>query len=132
MRARATLPDCALIDNPDWEQGMGASLRAGLTALAGTDARAALVLLVDQPGIGPEAVARVRRSYRSPRSLVSAAYDGVRGHPVLFGAEHWAGIAATATGTEAPAPISSSMRTPWNWSSAVMSRRRTTSTRRPI
>ncbi|WP_411760611.1 nucleotidyltransferase family protein [Streptomyces tunisiensis] len=98
VRARAELPDCALVDNPDWEHGMGTSLRAGLDALAGTGARAALVLLVDQPGIGPGAVARVRLAYRSPRSLVSAAYDGVRGHPVLFGAGHWAGIAATATG----------------------------------
>ncbi|MFF0687122.1 nucleotidyltransferase family protein [Streptomyces albogriseolus] len=98
VRARAALPDCVLVDNPEWEQGMGTSLRTGLDSLAGTGARAALVLLVDQPGIGPEAVTRVRRAYRSPRSLVSAAYDGARGHPVLFGAAHWAGIAATATG----------------------------------
>ncbi|CAL9382774.1 nucleotidyltransferase family protein [Streptomyces werraensis] len=98
VRARAALPDCVLVDNPDWEHGMGTSLRAGLDALAGTGARAALVLLVDQPGIGPRAVARVRRAYGSPRSLASAAYDGVRGHPVLFGSEHWAGIAAAATG----------------------------------
>ncbi len=98
VRARAVLPDCVLVDNPDWEQGMGSSLRAGLHSLAGTGAGAALVLLVDQPGIGPEAVARVRGRYRSPQSLVSAAYEGVRGHPVLFGAAHWAGIAATATG----------------------------------
>ncbi|MFF8539123.1 NTP transferase domain-containing protein [Streptomyces werraensis] len=98
VRARAALPDCVLVDNPDWEHGMGTSLRAGLDALAGTGARAALVLLVDQPGIGPRAVGRVRRAYGSPRSLVSAAYDGVRGHPVLFGSGHWAGIAAAATG----------------------------------
>jgi nicotine blue oxidoreductase len=56
------------------------------------------VSLVDQPGIGPEAVARVRAAYRDETSLVSAAYAGVRGHPVLFGAAHWDGIAATATG----------------------------------
>ncbi|MFJ5561602.1 NTP transferase domain-containing protein [Streptomyces sp. NPDC093250] len=98
VRARAALPDCVLVDNPAWEQGMGASLRAGLDSLAGTGARAALVCLVDQPGIGPEAVARVLGAYESPRSLVSAAYDGVRGHPVLFGADHWPGIAASATG----------------------------------
>lgn len=98
VRARASLPDCVLVDNPDWEQGMGSSLRAGLDSLAGTGARAALVSLVDQPGIGPEAVARVLAAYEDEESLASAAYDGVRGHPVLFGAAHWAGIAATATG----------------------------------
>ncbi|MEU0176482.1 nucleotidyltransferase family protein [Streptomyces massasporeus] len=98
VRTRASLPGCVLVDNPDWEQGMGSSLRAGLDSLAGTGARAALVSLVDQPGIGPEAVARVLAAYEGEESLASAAYDGVRGHPVLFGAAHWAGIAATATG----------------------------------
>ncbi|MEU8844778.1 nucleotidyltransferase family protein [Streptomyces sp. NPDC048564] len=98
VRAQAELGDCVLVDNPDWADGMGSSLRAGLDSLADTGARAALVSLVDQPGIGPEAVARVLAAYGDEASLVSAAYDGVRGHPVLFGAAHWAGIAATATG----------------------------------
>ncbi|CAL9388958.1 NTP transferase domain-containing protein [Streptomyces sp. NPDC090994] len=98
VRARAALDGCVLVDNPDWEQGMGGSLRAGLDSLAGTGARAALVCLVDQPGIGAEALARVRAAFRDETSLVSAAYDGVRGHPVLLGAAHWAGITATATG----------------------------------
>ncbi|MFF9208355.1 MULTISPECIES: NTP transferase domain-containing protein [unclassified Streptomyces] len=98
VRQRARLEGCVLVDNPRWEEGMGSSLRAGLASLAGSGARAALVSLVDQPGIGPEAVARVLGAYENERTLVSAAYDGVRGHPVLFGAAHWAGIAATATG----------------------------------
>ncbi|GAA2881831.1 NTP transferase domain-containing protein [Streptomyces mexicanus] len=98
VRRRARLEDCVLVDNPDWEQGMGSSLRAGLDSLAGTGARAALVSLVDQPGIGAAAVGRVLAAFRDETSLVSAAYDGVRGHPVLFGAAHWAGIAARATG----------------------------------
>lgn len=98
VRESARLDGCVLVDNPEWEQGMGSSLRAGLDSFSGTDVRAALVSLVDQPGIGPEAYARVLGAYTSPDSLVSAAYDGVRGHPVLFGSAHWAGIAATATG----------------------------------
>ncbi|MEV5789522.1 NTP transferase domain-containing protein [Streptomyces sp. NPDC060011] len=98
VRERAALSGCVLVDNPDWEEGMGSSLRAGLGSLADSGVPAALVSLVDQPGIGPEAVARVLGAYGSPRTLASAAYDGERGHPVLFGADHWAGIAATATG----------------------------------
>ncbi|MDN3265162.1 nucleotidyltransferase family protein [Streptomyces sp. CSDS2] len=98
VRARAELDGCVLVDNPDWAGGMGSSLRAGLASLAGTGVRAALAGLVDQPGIGPAAAARVLGAYRDERSLVSAAYDGVRGHPVLFGTAHWAGIAETATG----------------------------------
>ncbi|CAL9377875.1 Nicotine blue oxidoreductase [Streptomyces sp. enrichment culture] len=98
VRRRASLDACVLVDNPAWEQGMGTSLRAGLASLAGTGARAALVSLVDQPGIGPEAMARVRAACRDESSLASAAYAGVRGHPVLLGAAHWDGIAATAAG----------------------------------
>jgi nicotine blue oxidoreductase len=98
VRERARLDGCVLVDNPEWERGMGSSLRAGLGSLAGTGARAVLVSLVDQPGIGPRAVARVLAAYRGDTSLASAAYDGVRGHPVLFGAAHWAAVAASATG----------------------------------
>ncbi|WP_328552667.1 nucleotidyltransferase family protein [Streptomyces sp. NBC_00358] len=98
VRDQASLAGCVLVDNPRWEEGMGSSLRAGLDSLADSGARAALVSLVDQPGIGREAVARVLAAYDSPLTLAAAAYEGERGHPVLFGAGHWAGIAATATG----------------------------------
>ncbi|MCT9092793.1 nucleotidyltransferase family protein [Streptomyces sp. ASQP_92] len=104
VRARADLAGCVLVDNPDWEQGMGSSLRAGLEALVASERgvgggdRAALVSLVDQPGIGAEAVARVLAAHRSDDSLAAASYDGERGHPVLFGARRWADIAAGATG----------------------------------
>ncbi|MFF1280767.1 NTP transferase domain-containing protein [Streptomyces sp. NPDC058299] len=98
VRRRAGLDGCVLVDNPDWAEGMGSSLRAGLASLAGTGARAALVSLVDQPGIGSAAAARVLGAYEGGTSLAAASYDGVRGHPVLFGADHWAGIARTATG----------------------------------
>ncbi|MGW6269018.1 nucleotidyltransferase family protein [Streptomyces sp. NPDC055060] len=106
VREKASLPGCVLVDNPDWAEGMGSSLRAGLRSLRehdhehddGPGAGAALVSLVDQPGIGPAAIARVYAAYRSPATLAAAAYDGERGHPVLFGADHWAGIAASAVG----------------------------------
>lgn len=98
VRAQAALAGCVVVDNPDWETGMGSSLRLGLESLAGAGADAALVALVDQPGIGAAAVARVRTACHSPASLAAASYGGQRGHPVLFGAEHWAGIAAGATG----------------------------------
>ncbi|MDX3579138.1 nucleotidyltransferase family protein [Streptomyces sp. FL07-04A] len=107
VREQARLDGCVLVDNPDWAQGMGTSLRAGLASLprpaspagaAAAGARGALVLLVDQPGIGPQAVARVLAAYEGESSLVSAAYDGERGHPVLLGSRHWTGVAAAATG----------------------------------
>ncbi|MET8329040.1 nucleotidyltransferase family protein [Streptomyces sp. NPDC005181] len=100
VRTRADLSGCMVTVNPQWPEGMGSSLRAGLGALAGTGADAALVLLVDQPGISAQAVARVRSAYRSRASLAAASYDGERGHPVLFGAERWADVAAGAVGDQ--------------------------------
>ncbi|WP_330241405.1 nucleotidyltransferase family protein [Streptomyces sp. NBC_00525] len=100
VRARADLAGCTVSVNTEWTSGMGSSLRAGLGALAGTGADAALVLLVDQPGIGGRAVARVRAACRDRTSLVAASYGGERGHPVLFGADRWADVAAGAVGDQ--------------------------------
>ncbi|MEV5128447.1 nucleotidyltransferase family protein [Streptomyces decoyicus] len=98
VRERAELSAYGISENPDWAQGMGSSLRVGLAALADSGADAVVVSLVDQPGIGAAAVARVVAAYAGGSSLVSAAYDGRRGHPVLFGAGRWADIAASAEG----------------------------------
>lgn len=100
VRSRADLAGCTVGVNPEWTEGMGSSLRAGLGALAETGADAALVLLVDQPGIDARAVARVLAAYRDRTSLVAASYAGERGHPVLFGADLWADIAAGAVGDQ--------------------------------
>lgn len=89
--------DWVPVENPEWESGMGSSLRAGLRSLPpGTPA--VLVALVDQPGIGADALERVRRACRGPGTLAAAAYGGRRGHPVLLGADHLPQIARLARG----------------------------------
>ncbi|MER5640730.1 nucleotidyltransferase family protein [Kitasatospora sp. NPDC002227] len=97
VRATARFSHCRLVDNPGWETGMGSSLRAGLAALP-PGADAALVLLVDTPGVTPAAVARLIAARRSGADLAAAGYDGRRGHPVLLAARHFAEAAAGATG----------------------------------
>jgi CTP:molybdopterin cytidylyltransferase MocA len=76
---------------------MASSLRAGLAALAGTGAVAAVILLVDMPGVTPAAVRRIA-AHAAPGALVIGGYGDRRGHPVLLGRDHWAGAAAAATG----------------------------------
>ncbi|MBW1596079.1 NTP transferase domain-containing protein [Streptomyces sp. JJ38] len=100
VRETAGLEGCVVLDNPEWEEGMGSSLRVGLRALAGdaTGAEGVVVALVDQPGVGARAVARVREACAGPASLAAAAYGGRRGHPVLLGSAHWEGVAADARG----------------------------------
>ncbi len=81
----------------DWSTGMGASLRAGLAALDGSQT-AVLVSLVDLTDVGADVVARVLATPVSGGTLRRAAYDGRPGHPVLLGRDHWDGVAAAATG----------------------------------
>ena len=98
-QAAALLPmSVARVRADDWAEGMGASLRAGLSALAGTAHEAALVSLVDLPDVGAAVVARLVAASTGPGVLARAAYDGVPGHPVLIGRDHWAGVVETATG----------------------------------
>lgn len=89
------VPDATIAINDDWREGMGSSLRVALSTLAHGDADDALVTLVDLPGLTPAAV---RRLVESGAELAAAAYDGERGHPVLFARSHWAGVAARARG----------------------------------
>lgn len=109
--------DVRVVTNPEYQKGMGSSLRAGLVALAGlakvparttstgatTEAPidAALVMLVDLPGVGAEVIARVLEAARAGdvrSALLRAAYDGQPGHPVLLGRDHWAGASAAVGG----------------------------------
>ncbi|MFU8874054.1 nucleotidyltransferase family protein [Micromonospora sp. SL4-19] len=98
VRATADLDGVTAVDNPLWDTGMGSSLRAGLAALADTDATATVVLLVDMPGVTAAAVRRVAAD-AGAADLVMAGYDNDRaGHPVLLGRDHWAGVARQAVG----------------------------------
>lgn len=82
-----------------WEEGMGASLRAGLSAASGTDAASVLVTLVDLPDVGAPVVSRMLQTLGSDRDVLArASYDGVPGHPVLIGRDHWAGVLGSAHG----------------------------------
>jgi CTP:molybdopterin cytidylyltransferase MocA len=98
---RADLGGATVLANRDWESGMASSLRTGLEGLRGWPGRvdAVLVQLVDMPGMTPAALARMAE-HAGPDALAVATYDGVRGHPVLLGREHWAGVAETLTGDE--------------------------------
>lgn len=84
----------------DWADGMGASLRSGLGALVGHSpgASAVVVMLVDTPDVSADVVRRLLATGWGPGALGRSAYDGVVGHPVLIGRQHWAGVIASAAG----------------------------------
>lgn len=103
VRSIAVLSGSSLVDNPDWATGMGSSLRVGLSALAGTDATAVVILPVDTPGVTAEAVRRFV-AMASASGLARATYGGAPGHPVLIGRERWAEVAEAASGDAGARP----------------------------
>jgi molybdenum cofactor cytidylyltransferase len=82
-RALADLP-ARCVYNPEYAQGQGTSLRAGVAALS-PEADAALILLGDQPFVTPAIVAAIVAAWDGDhRAIVAPRYRGVRGNPVLF------------------------------------------------
>ena len=84
----------------DWDEGMGASLRAGLAHLEDADDDLALVTLVDLPDVTAAVMSRVLADAVGDgrAALARAAYDGVPGHPVVIGRDHWSAVRTTARG----------------------------------
>jgi CTP:molybdopterin cytidylyltransferase MocA len=81
----------------DWAEGVGASLRTGLAALASTPAVACVVALVDQPFVGADAVRRLIAVAGQADAAV-ATYDGEERNPVLLDRAVWNDVADLAVG----------------------------------
>lgn len=103
---RLLLPDFVhVVIAHDYEKGMGSSLRAGLRAASETPAPAAVIMLVDLPGVDSRAIVRViSRAHQIAEAdsistvLVRAVWNARPGHPVLLGRRHWSEAVETATG----------------------------------
>jgi len=74
-------------------EGMGASLRAAVTALP-ADAEGVFVFLGDMPRVPPEVPRALAEALTDGCDLVAPRAGGRRGHPVLFGRAHFAALRA--------------------------------------
>jgi CTP:molybdopterin cytidylyltransferase MocA len=81
VRRGADLAGADVVVCGEWREGIGASVRCGLAALAGADR--ILVAVADQPGLTADAVRAVLARPGSAR----AVYHGRPGHPVALGAD---------------------------------------------
>jgi CTP:molybdopterin cytidylyltransferase MocA len=88
-----------VVENQDWRQGQSTSVRAGLLAL-GPEVRAAVVLLADQPLVGPGAVGRLVAAFEEGAEVAVATYGGRRRNPVLFSRAVWPLLEAELSGDE--------------------------------
>lgn len=89
VRAGTSVPAAQVVVNPDPDRGMRSSLELGVAAATGDGPPAALaVLLVDTPGIGPDAVRAVVSRWRPGRICVGT-YAGKRAHPIVMAPQLW-------------------------------------------
>lgn len=73
-----------VVVNQNYQQGMGTSLRAGLSAVD-PQAAAALIVLADQPFVRAATLDQlIAEHYRSKAQIVIPTYRGFRGNPVLL------------------------------------------------
>jgi molybdenum cofactor cytidylyltransferase len=98
-------PRIRQVVNDRFAEGQSTSLAAGLRSL-GPSCEAAVVLLGDQPGIQPQAIAEVTRAFRERgAAVVQAAYGGRPGHPTLLSRRIWSAVLTEATGDQGAAAI---------------------------
>jgi len=75
---------CVPVVNPDYEQGINTSLKAGVAALPAGVA-GAMVLLADMPRVTPEMIAALIARFRAGEApLVISDYAGVNAPPMLY------------------------------------------------
>jgi nicotine blue oxidoreductase len=103
VRRATDLTRHTVIENPEWQSGMGSSFRLGIAAAPVDDH--VLVALVDQPGLTAETVARLLAAHKAGR-VTAAAYRGAdgtlnRGHPLLLDASLKEAAAGSARGDAA-------------------------------
>ena len=74
-----------LVEAPDWDAGLSASLRAGIAA-APAEARAAIVCLGDMPLVTARTIERLMAAYDPDegRLIVAPTWQGELGNPVLW------------------------------------------------
>ena len=112
VRAGSSLdgPGVRVVDNPDWATGMASSLRVGVAAALDLVPARVVVAHVDQPGVGPDDVARLLAAHRpgrvtASRWLAGGAAEDAAGadrprwaHPLVLDAALAAPAAARARG----------------------------------
>ena len=91
-----------LVHNPDFAEGMAASIRAGLEAAVGKQGY--LFALGDMPQIAGNTMLKVAEALKSNETIAVPVRNGRRGHPVAIGSAHRDAL-LSLTGDQGARPV---------------------------
>jgi molybdenum cofactor cytidylyltransferase len=84
IRRNIDAEDVRVVINESYQQGMGTSLKAGLSVVR-SESESAIVVLADQPFVRPATLDQLMTEHdRSKAQIVIPTYRGFRGNPVLL------------------------------------------------
>jgi molybdenum cofactor cytidylyltransferase len=87
MRPEVSQLPVQVLENPQWYDGMGASIRVGITALnsAAQEIEGVVLTLCDQPFISCNVINQLVAAYHSTgQGIIASEYAGTLGVPALF------------------------------------------------
>lgn len=77
-----------VVENSAWQQGLAGSIAAGVrAATADAEPAALLLMLVDQPHVSVDVLARLRSAFDG--GIAAARYAGTLGVPAVFGRQYF-------------------------------------------
>ena len=91
-----------LLHNPDFAEGMAASIRVGVEAAGGEQGY--LFALGDMPQIASKTMLKVAEALKSSETIAVPVCNGRRGHPVAIGSAYRAALLAL-TGDRGARPV---------------------------
>lgn len=82
---------CAIAINPDWKNGMGSSIKAGLRYAyqERKQLKAVLYMVCDQPLVSKELLDKLVLKFKQGNDPVASAYANTYGVPALFGYQYF-------------------------------------------
>lgn len=87
VRASLAALPVEIVQNDEWESGMGSSLMAGMRRVEeiGSDSAAVAILVADQPLVTTHHLSRMRTQLHIGKApIIAAQYSGALGVPALF------------------------------------------------
>lgn len=85
IRPEIAQPAVQVVENPQWNLGMSASIRSGILSLS-ESIDAAVITVCDQPFLCAEIINNlVERYHSSGKAIAASEYAGTLGVPALFG-----------------------------------------------